>query len=479
MRRMLRKTRIVATVGPGSSSAEKIKELLLAGVNVFRINFSHGNHQIQSERIETIRKVSDSLGLNPALLADLQGPKIRTGKTDGGRSVTLSSGSEVTITSDDVVCDENLISVDYPHLVEEISVGQRIMINDGLIKLEVDEIDKRTNRIHCVVVDGGVYSSRKGVNLPNVDLSVPSLTEKDREDIGLIVENDFQYVALSFVRRGKDIEKLREIIAPVRPDLKIIAKIEKPEAADNIEEILGVSDGIMVARGDLGVEMSPDVVPVVQKDLIRKANDSGKIVIVATQMLESMINHPLPTRAEAADVANAIIDDTDAVMLSGETAVGSYAVQSVETMSRIAFAAEQSEYCSTEIIDFHNSDRYPPHAMAEAAVWAARDMGGIPICLYTLSGDTAFYMAKLRNQSPVYVFSPDIHVVKMLSIAWNVEAFHLSFSEGDQVRMLRSGEEILVRKGILESGDTIAVLAGTTPVRGATNILRIKKVFEV
>ena len=468
----------MATIGPASSSEKIIKRLLIEGVNVFRINFSHGNHQDHSQALSTIRAASDSLQLYPAILADLQGPKIRTSKTEGDRKVTLLAGSTVILTPQDVLSDERIIGIDYALLAKEVSVGQKVMINDGLVELVVDKVDQSDNRVICTVVNGGEYSSHKGVNLPDVALSIPSLTEKDRTDLDFILKNDFQYIALSFVRSDRDIITLREAIGKRRPEIKIIAKIEKPQATENIDRILEVSEGIMVARGDLGVEMSPELVPIAQKQLINRANDKGRMVIVATQMLESMIYNALPTRAEAADVANAILDETDALMLSGETAIGKYPVESVKMMSRIARTAEKSSYAPDEFVAFSNTDSYPPHALAESAVCAAKNLGGIPVCIFTLSGDTAFFTAKLRNQSPVFVFSPDINVVKMVALAWNSEAFLMSLSDGDQVKMVHTAEEILVKRGLVKNGHTIAVLAGTTPVRGATNFLRIKKVGE-
>ncbi|MDG5816131.1 pyruvate kinase [Chitinispirillales bacterium ANBcel5] len=478
MIKLTRKTRIVATLGPASSSKEKLWELMKAGVNVFRINFSHGDLSTKEQLLCDIKEVSSKLEAYPALLADLQGPKIRTGKTEDNRDVYLKSHSEVVVTSENLVCDERAISVDYPTLSEEIGPGQELMVNDGHIHLKVLSLDKARNRINCLVLEGGVYSSHKGVNLPNVDLKIPALTEKDREDLQFILKHNFQYIALSFVRKAQDIKDLREIIESARSHLKIIAKIEKPEAAEHIEEILNVSDGIMVARGDLGVEMSPSLIPVVQKDLIKKANDTGKVVIVATQMLESMIKHPIPTRAESTDVANAIFDGSDAVMLSGETAVGDYAVETVKMMGRIALTAEGSSYYYKEIINLSIRDTHPPHALAEAAVWAAKDLGGVPILLFTISGDTAFYLAKLRNQSPVYAFSPNHNVVRMLSLAWNISSHYLPMAETDTSSLQLSAEEILLKKNHIQKGDLVLNLAGTTPVRGATNILRVKRVGE-
>ncbi|MFW5813261.1 MAG: pyruvate kinase [Fibrobacterota bacterium] len=474
----LKKTRIVATLGPASSSTDKIHSLLAEGVNVFRFNFSHGDHETHLRNLEKVYEVSEEMGCYPALLADLQGPKIRTGKTEGGIAVKLKSGSKVIITGEDVPCNDKVISIDHPTLAREIGPGQEISINDGLIRLESDKVIPERREVHCTVKEGGVYSSHKGVNLPNVRLSVPSLTGKDREDLEFILQHRFQFIALSFVRSAEDIKELRSITGARRPDISIIAKIEKPEAARNIDSILEVCDGIMVARGDLGVEAFPYSVPIIQKDLITKANRKAKIVIVATQMLESMIEHPLPTRAESTDVANAIFDGTDAVMLSGETAVGSYPVEAVQMMTRIAQTSETSDYYSQKLFDLNVKEQYPPHALCESAAHAAKDLGGIPVLVVTVSGDTAFYLSKIRNQSPIFAFSPDEQVSRKLALAWNVQAFPVDFSSGDIGQILQKAEELLIGRGLLARGELIAVLAGSTPLRGATTFLRIKKAAE-
>ena len=351
------------------------------------------------------------------------------------------------------------------------------MINDGAIGLRVNSVDRKARSAACTVLSGGSYSSHKGVNLPNVKLRIPSLTAKDRRDLAFILNANVNYIALSFVRSALDVSALRTIVDRKRPELKIIAKIEKPEAATAIDEILSVSDGIMVARGDLGVETSLFEVPVLQKDLTAKANAAGKLVIVATQMLESMIEHSAPTRAESTDVANAIFDGTDAIMLSGETAVGKYPVQAVEMMTHIAESAEQSSYFRTGIIDLNLGGRRSSHAVCEAAAWASRDLGGAPVCVFTLSGDTALYLSKIRNQSPLIAFSPDKNVVNMLSLAWNVTPIHIPFAR-HMADLMRDAENALLKRRLAKKGDTIVVVSGTTPVRGATNFLRVKKIGE-
>ncbi len=478
MTSQLKKTRIVATLGPASGSPEKIRALLKEGVNVFRFNFSHSDHSAHIANLNTVYEVSRELGVYPALLADLQGPKIRTGKTEGNAPVTLHDGTRVVITTENVVCTDSVISIDHPTLAQEIEVGQEIAINDGLIRLKVELIDGSKNAIHCIVTDGGVYSSRKGVNLPNVRLSIPSVTEKDKDDLEFILANKFQFIALSFVRTAQDLKELKAIMNGRRPDIKIIAKIEKPEAAFNIESILRECDGIMVARGDLGVEAHTYQVPVIQKDLIYKANMAAKSVIVATQMLESMIENPVPTRAESTDVANAIFDGTDAVMLSGETAMGHYPEAAVQMMTRIAVTAESSNYFPKKIHDLSILNKYPPHALCEAAAYASSDLGFIPIIVITVSGDTAHYISKIRCQSPIFAFSPDENVVRQMSLIWSVQPQLLDFGKGEITDILRRAEKMLVDRGFVAENDLVAVLTGSTPIKGATSFLRIKRIGE-
>jgi pyruvate kinase len=477
MSQVMKKTKIIATIGPASSSPYTIKKLIQNGVNVFRLNFSHGDHPSHAEAIRLIREEAFRLGTTAAILADLQGPKIRTGVCAGSGPVMIKKGARVIVTSKKMVCSEKVISVDYPHLEREIRPGRFIMINDGAIRLRVDAVDRPRLSVRCTALSGGSYSSHKGVNLPNVNLRIPSLTPKDRRDLAFVLKSDVNHIALSFVRSGRDVAALRAAVGRKRPDIKIIAKIEKPEAAAAIDEILSVSDGIMVARGDLGVEASPFEVPVLQKDLVAQANAAGKLVIVATQMLESMIERPLPTRAESSDVANAIFDGTDAVMLSGETAIGAYPVEAVEMMAHIARTAEQSGYFHTGIHDLFQGGRRSASAVCEAAAWASRDLGGAPVCVFTLSGDTALYLSKIRNQSTLFAFSPDRNVVNMLSLAWNVTPIYIPFAK-HMADLMRDAEKALIARKLAKKGDPIVVVSGTTPVRGATDFLRVKKIGE-
>jgi pyruvate kinase len=471
-----KRVKIIATVGPATASEPKIRQLIENGVNVFRLNFSHGDHEIHRATIDAVRKASARCGGDVALLADLQGPKIRTRSTEGNRTISLTTGAKLRITAQNCICSESIISVDYRKLAQEVGVGQEIMINDGAVKLRVTRKEKNGD-LTAVVIAGGEYSSHKGVNFPDVDLSIPSLTPKDRRDLVFILEQDIQFVALSFVRKARDITLLRSIIEKKRRDIKIIAKIEKPEAARNIEPLLSCTDGIMVARGDLGVEASPFVVPIIQKELIQKANAAGKLVIVATQMLESMIKNPIPTRAESTDVANAIIDGTDAIMLSGETAMGAYPALAVATMVHIVQETEKSRFVAHNMTAFTIGSRTASQALCEAAVWAGRDLGGIPLCVFTISGATALYLSKLHYEAPIIAFSPDLQVVKMLSLAWNITARHLPFTP--LVDALHTkGETYLLKEMWVKKGDYIGIISGTNSVRGATNSFRLKIVGE-
>jgi len=473
----LKKTKIIATLGPASAGIETIEPLLQAGVNVFRLNFSHGSHAEHAHTIQAVQAAIGKTGLSAALLADLQGPKIRTGETRDNREVALHAGSSVRITARPAECTEELISIDYPPLLDDLRPGNIILVNDGAVALKVQSIDKIARQAICDVLNSGKFSSHKGVNFPHAQLSLPALTEKDRADLEFILTQPIQFIALSFVRRPQDLLELQKIVSATRNDIRLIAKIEKPEAADQIESILAACDGIMVARGDLGVETSVANVPVLQKDLIQQANSAGKIVIVATQMLESMIQNATPTRAEASDVANALLDGTDAVMLSGETAVGKYPVRTVEIMSRIIHTTELSAYYARIFSRMHKVCQNAAHAVCEAAVLASQDLGNIPILVFTLSGSTAWYVSKIRTAAPLLAFSPSGQVVSQLSLAWNTTAFHLPF-ENDLVQLLRMAEEKLLATGLVHKDNWVVIISGTVPVQGATNFLRIKRIGE-
>lgn len=470
-----KKTKILATTGPSSNSSRTIKSMLLSGANCFRLNFSHGTHEEHESVIKIIRSVGEKLSIHVGILADLQGPKIRTGKTPDNTPVILKKGSIVELTPRKTLCTEKEIYIDYPTLADEILEKQFILINDGAIRLHVLRIDKKNDSVICRVLNTGSYVSHKGVNFPNTELRIPSLTKKDRSDLHFILTQDINFVALSFVRQAKDINTLSRIVRKQRKDIKIIAKIEKPEALHYLPAIIDACDGIMIARGDLGVETSPFKIPVLQKNFIAETNKRGKIVIVATQMLESMVKCPIPTRAELTDVANAIFDGTDAVMLSGETATGDYPVESVDTMTKIAQVTEESIYYPRQLVDLSLKKAYPPHAICEAAQWASRDLGNVPVLVFTASGETALYLAKTRNQSRIFAFTPYEHVACMLSLAWNTASFVLEL-ENDITLLQQKAESILIKAGLVKKKDIILVVSGTKGAKGATNFLRVKQV---
>lgn len=475
--KITKKTKIIATLGPASNTLEAIETLIQRGVNVFRLNFSHGSHTDHARKIEMIQTINRKSQQPVALLADLQGPKIRTGKTKDDAEIFLEAGARVQITARSQLCTNQLISIDYPPLLDDLKPDDLILLNDGAVALKVKSIETEQQQATCEVLNSGTYSSHKGVNFPHAQLSLPALTEKDRADLEFILKQPVQFIALSFVRSPKDLLELRQIISRSPKDIRLIAKIEKPEAAAQIEKILKVCDGIMVARGDLGVETSVARVPVLQKDLIKQANQAGKIVIVATQMLESMIENATPTRAESSDVANALLDGTDAVMLSGETAVGQYPARTVEIMTQIIHSTEASSYYTALFQRKHQSCQNAAQAVCEAAVLASHDLGNIPVLVFTLSGSTAWYVSKIRSQAPLFAFSTSEQVVTQLSLAWNTTAFHLPF-ENDLVRLLQMAEEELVKTGYLAQGDTVVIISGTVPVEGATNLMRIKRIGE-
>jgi pyruvate kinase len=473
----IKKTKIIVTIGPASRSQKVIEELINNGANVFRLNFSHGSHEDHAETIANINAAAKKLNVFPGILADLQGPKIRTGLTAADEPVTLKAGHKIIITTKKIECTDKALCIDYPGILNDVCIGEEILINDGAIRLKVESIDKEQKQVTCRVLAEGSYSSHKGVNFPNAKLNVPSFTEKDKKDLDFILTQNVQFIALSFVRNKADILPLASIIKKSGKHIKLIIKIEKPEAEKNLDEILDVCDGVMVARGDLGIETSPYIVPLLQKHIISKTNERGNIVIVATQMLESMINNAMPTRAESTDVANAIIDDTDALMLSGETAIGKYPGLCVDTMTKIAMMTEESSYPNKEVRNLSCYSKIIPHAMCEAAAWASKDLNYIPVIVFTMSGNTAFYLSKIRNQSPIFAFSSSLQVAAQCSLFWNTKGFYLPFNN-NIMELQKQAEEKLIEKKLVKKGSLIIVISGTTPVKGATNFVRVKKVGE-
>ena len=473
----IKKTKIISTMGPTCSSYNMIEKLIFAGTNVFRLNFSHGDHETHLKAIRNIRMAAKKLQTHIAILADLQGPKIRTGATENDASITLKKNSIVTITSKKVVCTDKIIYVNYSTLAEEVKPGDKILLNDGAVNLKIIEVNKKEKFIKCKVMNTGKYSSRKGLNFPNINLKIPSLTKKDKKDLKFLLEQNINYIAISFVRKPEDLIPLNNAIAKTGKPIKLIAKIEKPEAVEKLLDILQICDGIMVARGDLGVEVSPYKVPILQKNAIVMANSMGKIVIVATQMLESMVHSPTPTRAEATDVANAILDTTDAVMLSAETAMGEYPEKAVNTITLIANETEKSDYYYRLPMDLSRIKNYTPHAVCEAAVRASEELGNIPVMVFTLSGDTARYLSNKRNQSPIFAFTPETDIANTLTMAWNVTPFIVS--QGDDFdKLIEKAETILLKRKLIKKNDLVIIISGTVPTRGATSFMKIKKIEE-
>ncbi len=473
-------TKIVATLGPASESYETIKAFIDQGVRVFRLNFSHGTLEEQTARLQRARQASVETGIPVAVFQDLQGPKIRIG-TLAEPSFTIKRGEQLTITTEVVVGNRQRISIDYPSLCEEISVGCRILIDDGLIALTVERIEGHD--IHCTVVDGGVVKPRKGVNLPGVPLrQLSSFTAKDERDLEFAFANEVDYVALSFVRTAADVIALRTLMRNrFRREIPIISKIEKPEAVADIQHIIAQSSAIMVARGDLGVEMYPEEVPIVQKAIIRACHEAGVPVITATQMLESMMTNPRPTRAETNDVANAVLDGTSAVMLSGETAAGAYPLKAVETMQRIIVHTEHSDEFKRLVLDQSlnrehvelRSKRTTTEAIGLATRELAQALKADVIACFTHSGSTARRIAKFRPSTPIIAFSPIEATVRHLALSWGVTPIKIDdLSSVDE--LLDFAPKYLIEQGYVAPKATVVVTAGV-PVGnpGMTNMIKV------
>lgn len=470
MQRARRKTKIVATLGPASDSWEMIERLLVAGADLFRLNFSHGSIDAKADLINRIRDVARKVGKEVGILADLQGPKIRTGKMEGD-GMLLQKGQEVTITTADILGADGIIPTIYTELPRDVTPGARILLDDGLLELKVLSIQE--NDIRCTVLNGGLLKNNKGINLPGVKVSAPSLTEKDLEDLDFCLWMDVDYIALSFVRTPEDVEQIKRMIYSAGKNIPVVAKIEKPEALRNFSKILNVTDAVMVARGDLGVEMQAEKIPLIQKKIIRACNRVGKPVITATQMLESMISNPRPTRAETSDVANAIIDGTDAVMLSGETASGAYPVAAVETMARIALDVEAAGYGShqNEIAVMTPSIA---QAVGEAACRAATSLKAKAIAVFTQSGSTAALISRFRPAIPIIAFTNEVNIQRKLALYWGVRTQSIQIMESME-QQIELAERSLLAAG-LRRGDIVIIIMGTPiEARGSTNLLKVHK----
>jgi pyruvate kinase len=471
------RTKIVATVGPACDTYDKLLSLVKAGVNVFRLNFSHGSHEDKTKIIEHIRKINASEPFNIAILGDLQGPKLRVGEIVGG-SMLVEEGEILTFTNTKLVGNKERIYVSYPNLHEDVKIGNVIMIDDGKLEVKVISIEKNHD-VKVQVKLGGILSSKKGVNLPDTKISLPAITEKDEVDLAYIIEQELDWVALSFVRRVNDIVGLREKLNLKKSKTKIIAKIEMPEALTNLREIILESDGIMVARGDLGVELPIEQVPLIQKQIIRKSIHRAKPVIVATQMMESMIDRTKPNRSEITDVANAVLEGADAVMLSAETATGNYPTLVVETMRKIIMEVERTDYHynrEDELEPQPHSPSFLSDAVCYNACKLAKDTQADALIGMTQSGYTGFILSSYRPKSPLYIFSKEKTLINQLSLSWGVRAFHYAEEEGiDEI--VADLTEILKQRGFIKKGDVV-INTGSIPVDKhlATNLLKISKV---
>ena len=469
MSRATRKTKIVATVGPVSSSPEKIQGLMKAGVDIFRLNFSHGENSQKLELIRVIRQVSDKLGRQVGILGDLQGPKIRTGKM-AGEGMMLVKGQEVVITTDDVLGADGIIPTIYRSLPHDVHPRSRILLDDGLMELKVLALEGE--RVRCLVVAGGLLKNNKGINLPGVNVSAPCLTEKDLIDLDFALEAGVDFIALSFVRSADDIEQIKQLIAAKGKDTPVVAKIEKPEALRNFKKILEATDAVMVARGDLGVEIAPEKVPIYQKKIIQACNKAGKPVITATQMLDSMIRNPRPTRAETSDVANAIIDGTDAIMLSAETASGDFPIESVETMVRIAKDVEGAELHVTS--DHFNVVTTTAQAVAESSCRTAATLNAKAIVVFTRSGGTASLISAFRPSTPIIAFTASLEIHRRLSIYWGVQCTEVGIMEHTD-QQIHEVEKKLLATGF-HIGDLVVITMGIPiETRGSTNLMKVHK----
>ena len=467
----IRKTKIICTMGPSTEKEGVLEKLMLAGMNVARFNFSHGDHEEQLGRLTKLRETREKLGLPVAALLDTKGPEIRLREFAEGK-VMLEAGQTFTLTTEEVVGDENRVSISYKDLPKDVSVGTHILIDDGLIAMTVKEVTDQD--IVCEVINGGKVSNKKGVNVPNVELYMDYISTKDYKDIVFAVKEDFDFIAASFVRTAADVKQLRDILHEHGGDqIKIIAKIENNQGIQNIDQIIDAADGIMVARGDMGVEIPIEEVPIIQKMIIKKAYHAGKVVVTATQMLDSMMSHPRPTRAEATDVANAIYDGTSAIMLSGETAAGDYPVEAVETMVRIALRTEADiNYISR--LRARNTNEKPSitDAISHTACLMAGDLNATSIVTVTKSGRTARMISKYRPQSPVIGGCISDKVCRQLNLSWGVIPLKIEEKQ-DADELFDHALERSKEAGLIQEGDTVVLTAGVPlGIAGTTNLLK-------
>lgn len=474
----MRNTKIVCTIGPASESVETLTELIESGLNVARLNFSHGDFEEHGARIASIREAAQKTGKTVAILLDTKGPEIRTGTLEKGE-VDLKAGQDLVVSMDEVSGNESMISVTYPGLVDDVHEGSKILLDDGLIELEVTKVER--NQLQTKVLNSGTLKNKKGVNVPNVSVNLPGITDKDARDIEFGISQGVDFIAASFVRRASDVLEIREILEQHNAEhIQIIPKIENQEGVDNINEILEVSDGLMVARGDLGVEIPAEDVPLVQKELIRKCNDKGKPVITATQMLDSMQRNPRPTRAEASDVANAIFDGTDAIMLSGETAAGLYPVEAVQTMHKIAMKAETAMNHADILHTRSKSSKLTvTDAISQSVSHTAYNLGISAIIAPTESGHTARMISKYRPEAAIIAVTSSEIVCRRMSLVWGVTS-QLSEKAKSTDELLDIAVDASLKSGLVNHGDLTLITAGV-PVgeKGTTNIMKVHVVGDV
>jgi pyruvate kinase len=476
----MRKTKIVCTIGPASESVEKLTQLIEAGMNVARLNFSHGDHEEHGQRIKNIREASTNTGKTVAILLDTKGPEIRTNNMENGM-IELQSGQEITIAMNEVLGTNEKFSITYSGLIHDVHTGSRILLDDGLIGLEVLAVDKEKEEIRTKILNSGTLKNKKGVNVPGVQVNLPGMTEKDAQDILFGISQNVDFIAASFVRRASDVLEIRKLLEENNAThIHIIPKIENQEGVDNIDEILLVSDGLMVARGDLGVEIPAEEVPLVQKQLIKKCNCAGKPVITATQMLDSMQRNPRPTRAEASDVANAIFDGTDAIMLSGETAAGQYPVEAVQTMNSIAYRAESAINHKEVLAErSKNTEHNITDAIGQSVAHTALNLEVNALITPTESGHTARMISKYRPKAPIVAVTANEYVLRRLALVWGVYP-QISEEATTTDEMLEYAVQESLNSGIVKRGDLVVITAGV-PIgeTGTTNLMKIHVIGDI
>ena len=473
-----RRTKIVATIGPATSSPEMLKAIIEAGATTLRLNFSHGTHADHQRSIRLIRQTAFELNRPVAILQDLQGPKIRLGRFETG-SIILTKGDRFTLTNRLIEGTQQISCVTYDYLADEVPVGSNILLDDGKVEMVVEEINHEKGDLHCRVTVPGKLSNNKGVNFPGVYLSIKAMTDKDREDLMFGLDQGVDWVALSFVRNPQDIIEIKELISSTGKNVPVVAKIEKHEAIEQMEAVLSLCDGVMVARGDLGVELPAEDVPVLQKRLIATANRLGIPIITATQMLDSMVSNPRPTRAEVSDVANAILDGTDAVMLSNETAVGSFPVEAVATMARIAERIEQEETLNANSRLSRDNRRSIPNAISQAVGQIAENLGAAAIMTLTQTGATARNVSKFRPKTPILAITPHVNVARQLQMVWGVRPL-LVLELPSTGQTFQAAINVAQEKNLLTEGDLVVMTAGTLQgVSGSTDLIKVEIVTAV